>query len=119
MGPLAGIKVVEFAGIGPGPFCGMLLSDRGAEVVRIARPGVSMAAIPVETRHEVLYRGRRSIVLDLKTAEGVRAAKDMIAKEDILIEGFRPGDMEQLGLWPTECLAIRPGIASDRMHGSG
>src|SRR3546814_5644660 len=119
MGPLAGIKVVEFAGIGPGPFCGMLLSDMGAEVVRIDRPGVSMAAIPVETRHEVLNRGRRSIVLDLKNAEGVRAAQGMIAKEDILIEGFRPGVMEKLGLGPKECLAIRTGLVYGRVTGWG
>src|SRR3546814_2771084 len=97
----------------------MLLSDMGAEVVRIDRPGVSMAAIPVETRHEVLNRGRRSIVLDLKNAEGVRAAKGMIAKADILIEGFSPGVMEKLGLGPKECLAIRPGLVYGRMTGWG
>src|SRR5690606_35307379 len=119
MGPLAGIKVVEFAGIGPGPFCGMLLSDMGADVVRIDRPGESMAAIPMETHCEVLNRGRRSIVLDLKSTDGVRAAKEMIAKADILIEGFRPGVMEKLALGPDECMAMRPNLIYGRMTGWG
>ena len=119
MGPLAGIKVIEFAGIGPGPFCGMLLSDMGADVVRIDRPGKSMSAIPMETHCEVLNRGRRSVVLDLKSTEGVRAAKELIAKADIVIEGFRPGVMEKLGLGPEDCIALRPSLIYGRMTGWG
>ncbi|MEO1406958.1 MAG: CoA transferase, partial [Pseudomonadota bacterium] len=94
-GPLAGIRIVEFAGIGPGPFCGMLLSDQGADVVRIDRPG-NRPGNPTD----VNSRGRRSISLDLKSEEGLETALKVIAAADGLIEGYRPGVMERLGLGP-------------------
>jgi len=88
-GPLNGVKVVEFAGIGPGPFCCMLLSDMGADVVRIDRPGGRAM------RNDVTARGRRSIALDMKQAADIEVALQLIEKADILIEGFRPGVMER------------------------
>lgn len=118
-GPLAGVRVVEIAGIGPGPFCAMLLADMGADVVRVERPGPSTAAIPMDSRYEVMNRGRRSIALDLKVAESVRIVGDMVARADILIEGFRPGVMERLGLGPEACLAINPKLVYGRMTGWG
>ena len=118
-GPLAGVRVVEIAGIGPGPFCAMLLADMGADVVRVERPGPSTAAIPMESRYEVMNRGRRSIALDLKLAESVRIVGDMVARADILVEGFRPGVMERLGLGPEACLAINPKLVYGRMTGWG
>ena len=109
MGPLAGIKVVEIAGIGPGPFCAMMLSDMGAEVLRVDRIGDADLGLAIDPRFSVLERGRRSIAVDLKTAGGVDAVKRLIAQADALIEGFRPGVMERLGLGPDECLAANPG----------
>ena len=120
MGPLQGIKVVEFAGIGPGPFCGMLLSDMGAEVVRVERLGVGGALdalFPPE--RDVLARGRRSIAIDLKHPAGLEAALALAARADVLIEGFRPGVMERLGLGPDECLARNPRLVYGRMTGWG
>ena len=93
MGPLKGIKVVEFAGIGPGPFCAMMLADMGAEVLRIDRKEGNRYG-----KFEVLGRGRRSVVLDLKRPEGIAAALKLIENADAIIEGFRPGVMERLGL---------------------
>jgi alpha-methylacyl-CoA racemase len=86
-GPLAGVRVVELGGIGPGPFCGMLLADLGADVIRVDRP--EQAGTPSE--HPILHRGRRSIVLDLKEPAGVAVARRLIASADALIEGYRPG----------------------------
>ncbi|MFO0466833.1 MAG: CoA transferase, partial [bacterium] len=97
MGPLQGIKVLEFAGIGPGPFCGMLLADMGAEVIRIDRPNG-----PDGDRRDIVSRGRRSLVLDLKNPAAIAALHRMITEFDVLIEGFRPGVMERLGLGPDE-----------------
>jgi alpha-methylacyl-CoA racemase len=116
MGPLAGIKVIEFRGLGPAPFCAMLLSDMGAEVLRIERKG---GGDILEQRHDVLARGRRSLALDLKRPEGAAAALRLIARSDVLIEGFRPGVMERLGLGPEPCLARNPRLVYGRMTGWG
>ena len=114
-GPLTGVKIVEFAGIGPGPFCGMLLSDLGADVVRIDRPGDGSLGHP----NDVNSRGRRSIGLNLKDPEDVKTALALIAKADGLIEGFRPGVMERLGLGPEEALAANKKLVYGRMTGWG
>ena len=116
-GPLAGLKVIEFAGQGPAPFCGMLLADMGAEVLRVARPGEA-AATP--DAHDVLARGRAAtIVLDLKTGSGIASALEMIEHADALIEGFRPGVMERLGLSPEACLTRNPKLVFGRVTGWG
>ena len=115
MDPLAGIQVVEFAGIGPAPFCGMMLADMGAAVTRIARPGIED---PVAVS-DVLNRGRRNIILDLKTAQGREVALEIIAGSGALIEGFRPGVMERLGLGPADCLARNPRLVYGRVTGWG
>ena len=115
-GPLSGLKIVEFQGIGPGPFCGMLLSDLGADVIRIDRAGSGgRAATPAN----VESRGRRSIALDLKNPDDVETALKLIEKADGLIEGFRPGVMERLGLGPDEALKRNPKLAYGRMTGWG
>jgi alpha-methylacyl-CoA racemase len=119
MGPLQGIKVVEFAGIGPGPFCCMLLADMGADVVRIDRTEPADLGAPIEPRYNVLNRGRRSIALDLKQPRDLAVARGLIAKADALVEGFRPGVMERLGLGPDECLTINPRLVYGRMTGWG
>ena len=113
-GPLNGVRIVEFAGIGPGPFCGMLLSDLGADVIRIDRPGTKpgMAA-------DVTGRGRRSIALNLKDESDVETALQLISKADGLIEGFRPGVMERNGLGPGTVLARNPKLVYGRMTGWG
>ncbi|GAA4709496.1 CaiB/BaiF CoA-transferase family protein [Pseudonocardia yuanmonensis] len=111
-GPLAGIKVVEFAGLGPGPFAAMLLADAGADVIRVDRP-----AGPVDGG--ALTRGRPWIGLDLKTPEGLDAARELVRRADVLIEGFRPGVMERLGLGPDDCRADNPGLVYGRMTGWG
>jgi alpha-methylacyl-CoA racemase len=113
-GPLAGVKVVEFAGIGPGPFCCMLLSDMGADVVRIDRKGGRGGA-----KFDVTARGRRSIALDMKAPEDVAVALELIEKADVLIEGFRPGVMERLGVGPDEALKRNPRLIYGRMTGWG
>jgi alpha-methylacyl-CoA racemase len=119
MGPLQGIKVVEFAGIGPGPFCCMLLADMGADVVRVDRTEPADLGAPIEPRYNVLNRGRRSIALDLKQPQDLAVARELIAKADVLTEGFRPGVMERLGLGPDECLKINPRLVYGRMTGWG
>ena len=115
MGPLTGIKVVEMAGIGPGPFCAMMLSDMGAEVIRVDR----LAHKGIGHRANVLNRGRRSIAVDLKNPDGVAAVQQLIDGADVVIEGFRPGVMERLGLGPDTCLARNPRIIFGRMTGWG
>ncbi len=115
MGPLAGIKVVEMAGIGPGPFCAMMLSDMGAEVIRVDR----LAHKGSGHRANVLNRGRRSIAVDLKNPDGVAAVQQLIDGADVVIEGFRPGVMERLGLGPETCLARNPRLIFGRMTGWG
>ncbi len=118
-GPLAGLRIVEFAGIGPGPFCGMMLADHGAEVIRIDRAsGGRGGSMPITTR-DVLARGRKSIALDLKSAEGVALARRLCASADGIIEGFRPGVMERLGLGPDELLKDNPKLVYGRMTGWG
>jgi alpha-methylacyl-CoA racemase len=118
-GPLAGIKVIELAGIGPGPFCGMLLSDLGADVLRIERPEPVDLGLAVPREFDLLTRGRRSIRIDLKNAAGVRAVKALIRSADVLIEGFRPGVTERLGLGPDDCLTINPRLIYGRVTGWG
>ncbi|MBS0473906.1 MAG: CoA transferase [Proteobacteria bacterium] len=118
-GPLAGLKVVEVGGVGPGPFCAMLLADMGAEVVRIDRKHASESGLPVDRRFDVMFRGRRSLALDLKKPEAVDAVKRMLRGADVLIEGFRPGVMERLGLGPEVCLELNPRLIYGRMTGWG
>ena len=112
-GPLNGIRIVEFAGIGPGPFAGMMLGDHGAEVIRVERPGGQLDP------RDALSRNRRSIVLDTKTAEGVALARDLCRTADGLIEGYRPGVMERMGLGPDVLLADNPRLVYGRMTGWG
>src|SRR5438876_4789302 len=119
MGPLEGVKIVELAGIGPGPFAGMLLSDMGADILRIDRAQQVNPAAFDKPNLEPLYRGRRSIGVDLKKPEGVELALRLVAKADALQEGFRPGVMERLGLGPDVCLARNPKLVYGRMTGWG
>jgi len=116
-GPLAGLKVVELAGIGPGPYAAMLLADMGADVVRIERPGRPGSAVPPEL--DVLRRNRRSVVLDLRDPRGVEAVLSLVAQADVLLEGFRPGVTERLGLGPDACWAVNPRLVYGRMTGWG
>ncbi len=113
-GPLSGLKIVEFAGIGPGPFCGMLLSDLGADVVRVDRKGGRGGA-----PSDVTSRGRRSIALDLKSPDAIEAVLKLLESADGLIEGFRPGVMERLGLGPDVVLKRNPKLVFGRMTGWG
>ncbi|MFM7609774.1 MAG: CaiB/BaiF CoA transferase family protein [Alphaproteobacteria bacterium] len=114
MGALTGSTVLELAGIGPGPFCAMLLADMGARVIRIDRPEG-----PAGTRDDVVLRGRRSLCLDLKNPSAVEALKRMALQADALIEGFRPGVMERLGLGPEQLLTTHPRLIYGRMTGWG
>jgi alpha-methylacyl-CoA racemase len=107
-GPLQGVRVLEFAGLGPAPFCGMLLADLGAEVTRIDRKGAPAQTIVGHSDHSPTGRGKRSLQLDLKNPAGVEACLRLIAGSDILIEGFRPGVMERLGLGPEAALRRQP-----------
>ena len=113
-GPLDGVKVVEFAGIGPGPFCGMLLSDLGADVVRIDRKGPGRGS-----KFDITGRGRRSVALDLKTPQAIEACLKLFEKADVVFEGFRPGVMERLGLGPDVALKRNPKLVYGRMTGWG
>ncbi|MEP0202720.1 MAG: CaiB/BaiF CoA-transferase family protein [Halioglobus sp.] len=115
MGPLAGVKVLELAGIGPGPLAGMLLADLGAEVISIER-GAAPGGKPLP---DCSRRGKRSIALNLKSEEGVETLLKMVEKADILFEGFRPGVAEKLGIGPDDCLARNPKIIYGRMTGWG
>ena len=119
MGPLNGIKVIEFEAIGPGPFCGMMLADMGADVLVIDRPGATDLGLGRERRHDTMMRGRRSVMLDMKSKSGAEAALGLIAKADALIEGFRPGVMERLGIGPDVALARNPKLVYGRMTGWG
>src|SRR3954454_416694 len=119
--PLSGVKVVELGGIGPAPFCGMLLADLGAEVTRIERPdsdGTSAHA-KQHAQYDVLHRGRISIAVDLKSAEGHRIALQLIENADMVLEGFRPGVTERLGLGPEDCLKQNQRLIYGRMTGWG
>ena len=119
MGPLSGIKVVEFEGIGPGPFAGMLLADMGADVLRIDRPGAADLGVNRARNVELMNRGKRSVTLDMKAKGGVEAALELVARADALVEGFRPGVMERLGLGPEVALARNPRLVYGRMTGWG
>ncbi len=117
-GPLAGLRVVELAGIGPAPFAGMLLADLGADVVRIDRPGgPALAVVPPE--RDLLGRGKRSVALDLKDDDDVRRVLDLLERADLLLEGMRPGVAERLGVGPDACLARNPRLVYGRMTGWG
>ncbi|WP_069169808.1 CaiB/BaiF CoA transferase family protein [Streptomyces griseus] len=116
-GPLSGVRVVELAGIGPGPFAAMLLADLGADVVRLDRPGG--AVLGIDPARDLTNRNKRSVVVDLKTEEGVRHALDLVKRADILIEGYRPGVAERLGVGPDVCLALNPRLVYGRMTGWG
>ena len=116
MGPLTGLKVIELQGIGPGPFCGMMLADMGAEVVRVDRASSVGREAP---RLDVLARSRKSIAVDLKNPDGVDTVLKLVETSDALIEGFRPGVMERLGLGPDICLDRNPALVYGRMTGWG
>jgi len=117
MGPLDGVKVIEIAGIGPGPFCAMMLADMGAEVVRVDR--AAQAGERGSASRDVLRRGRRSIAVDLKHPDGVETVLRLAARADALIEGFRPGVAERLGIGPETCIARNPRLVYGRMTGWG
>ena len=117
-GPLSGVKVLEIAGIGPGPFCGMLLADLGADVVRVDRPGGGgMQLVP--WADDLLNRGKRSIAVDLAKSGGAETVLSLVEHADILFEGFRPGVAERLGIGPEPCLLRRPQLIYGRMTGWG
>jgi alpha-methylacyl-CoA racemase len=119
VGPLQGVKIVELAGIGPGPFAGMLLSDMGADIIRVDRAAQVNPAVFEKTNLEPLYRGRRSIGVDLKSPEGVELVLKLVEKADALFEGYRPGVTERLGLGPDVCLDRNPKLVYGRMTGWG
>jgi len=118
-GPLAGVKVLEFEAIGPGPFAGMLLADMGADVLLVDRPGATDLGLKRERWMDVMLRGRRSVTLDLKAKHAAGAALELASRADALIEGFRPGVMERLGLGPEACLERNPKLVYGRMTGWG
>src|SRR2546430_7830605 len=119
MGPLQGIRVLEFEAIGPAPFAGMLLADMGAEVLVIDRPADSGLGLKRERWYDVMMRGKRSVTLDLKSPYAKKAALELIARADALIEGFRPGVMERLGLGPAVALEKNPKLVPAGMTGGG
>ncbi|MFF1263643.1 MULTISPECIES: CaiB/BaiF CoA-transferase family protein [unclassified Streptomyces] len=116
-GPLAGVRVVELAGIGPGPFAAMLLADLGADVVRVDRPGG--AGLAIDPEYDITNRNKRSVVIDLKADDGPARVLDLVAKADVLIEGYRPGVAERLGVGPDDCHARNPRLVYGRMTGWG
>jgi len=119
MGPLTGVKILEFEAIGPGPFCGMMLADMGADVLLVDRPDDPRLGFGRDRWFDVMMRGRRSATLDLKSASGVEAALALTARADAVIEGFRPGVMERLGLGPEALLRANPKLVYGRMTGWG
>jgi alpha-methylacyl-CoA racemase len=118
-GPLNGVRVIELAGIGPGPFAAMLLADMGAEVLRVDRAQAVRGPVPEAPSADVLLRGRRNIAIDLKHPDGSATLLDLVEAADALIEGFRPGVTERLGIGPDECLARNPRLVYGRMTGWG
>ena len=119
MGPLAGLRVIELASIGPGPMCAMLLADQGADVIRIDRVEPSGLGVTLDPKYDVTARGRRTVALDLKQSAGRDAALRLIDGADVLIEGWRPGVAERLGLGPDDCLSRNPKLVYGRMTGFG
>lgn len=119
MGPLAGVRIVEIAGIGPGPFAAMLLADMGADIVRVDRAGQVYGGDPNDPPKDVMNRGRRSIGVDLKNPAGVETVLQLVEHADALIEGFRPGVTDRLGIGPEACLARNPRLVYGRMTGWG
>jgi len=119
MGPLTGVKIIELAGLAAAPFCGMLLADLGADVLRIDRKAGTARAIEIDPAHDVLNRGRRSIAMDLKHPEAVAALLKLLENADIFIEGFRPGVTERMGLGPEVCHARNKRLVYGRMTGWG
>ncbi|MEV3853607.1 CaiB/BaiF CoA-transferase family protein [Streptomyces sp. NPDC050095] len=116
-GPLAGVRVVELAGIGPGPFAAMLLADLGADVVRVDRPGG--AGLAVNPEFDITNRNKRSVIVDLKAAGGAERVLQLVERADVLIEGYRPGVAERLGVGPADCHARKPELVYGRMTGWG
>ncbi|MEV0884179.1 CaiB/BaiF CoA-transferase family protein [Streptomyces microflavus] len=116
-GPLTGVRVVELAGIGPGPFAAMLLADLGADVVRVDRPGGP--ALGIDPAYDITNRNKRSVLVDLKDESGAGRVLDLVERADILIEGYRPGVAERLGVGPGACLARTPKLVYGRMTGWG
>ncbi|MFI8933415.1 CaiB/BaiF CoA transferase family protein [Streptomyces sp. NPDC053474] len=116
-GPLAGVRVVELAGIGPGPFAAMLLADLGADVVRVDRPGD--AGLAIDPAYDLTNRNKRSVLVDLKAPGGAGRVLDLVARADVLIEGYRPGVAERLGVGPEDCHARNPALVYGRMTGWG
>ena len=114
-GPLSGIKLIEFAGIGPGPFCGMILADLGAEVIRIDRSSQHGRGYTIDFQH----RSKLSLSADLKNPKTINEIKKLLTNMDGVIEGFRPGVMERLGLGPDECFKVNPNLIYGRMTGWG
>ncbi len=112
-GPLAGVRVVELAGLGPAPFCAMLLADLGADVVRVQRPGDG------GTPDGLLDRGKRSVAVDLKHERGPETVLGLVERADVLLEGYRPGVAERLGVGPQQCWQVRPDLVYGRMTGWG
>ena len=117
MGPLSGVKVIEMAGLAPGPYAAMLLADLGAEVLRIDRPDAPEAK--PGAKPNLVHRNRRAIALDIKSKEGLSTLRRLIASSDALIEGFRPGVMERLGVGPEECIKANPKLVYGRVTGWG
>ncbi|MEY2401492.1 MAG: alpha-methylacyl-CoA racemase, partial [Ilumatobacteraceae bacterium] len=118
-GPLSGCRIIELAGIGPGPFAAMMLADMGAEVVRVERASAVRGPAPEAPHFDVLLRGRRNIAIDLKHLDGVATLLDLISSADGVIEGFRPKVMERLGIGPDVCLERNPRLVFGRMTGWG
>ena len=118
-GPLSGYRIIEIAGIGPGPFAAMMLADMGAEVIRVERAQSVRGQAPDGAHWDVLLRGRRNVAIDLKNPDGVEALLLLVEHADALIEGFRPGVMERLGIGPDACIARNPKLVFGRMTGWG
>ncbi|GLR65674.1 CoA transferase [Acidocella aquatica] len=118
-GPLKGFRVLEIASVGPGPFCAMMLADMGADVLRIERAGAPPNVPPIDPVKNVLHRGRRAITINLKDARGVDTVLRLVEEADVLLEGYRPGVMEKLGVGPEPCQARNPKLVYARMTGWG